>query len=198
MRKARRTTVLGWRWRRNPLRRRSDVLEAWIVLAAWTLAAVASVAAGIVGARVAQHVVDAGRAGRSPVTAVLVRIVPGSGRDVVTGVRYDRVVATVRWSDVRDGRAVTRTGLMNVRPTARPGSTVRTWTDGHGHLVAPPVGATEATVRVLLAGTGAAPAAGATVLGTGYLARLRVQRRATEKWGAEWERAGRHRGHTTG
>lgn len=24
-----------WRWRRNPLRRRSDALEAWIMLTAW-------------------------------------------------------------------------------------------------------------------------------------------------------------------
>lgn len=198
MRKARRTKVFGWRWRSNPLRRRSDVLEAWIVLAAWTVAAVASVVAGVVGARVAQHTVDAGRTGRSPVTAVLVRIVPGSGRDVVTGVRYDRVVATVRWSDVRGGAASTRTGLMNVKPTARPGSTVRAWTDGHGRLVAPPVSAAEETTRVALAGTGAALAAGAAVLTAGCLARLRVQRRATEKWGTEWEQAGRHRGHTTG
>ncbi|MFJ9535894.1 hypothetical protein ACIRPX_01350 [Streptomyces sp. NPDC101225] len=198
MRKVRRAKVLGWRWRSNPLRRRSDVVEAWIVLAAWVVAAVASVVAGIVGARAAQHAVDGDRAGRRPVTAVLVKTVPGSGRDVVTGLRYDRVVATVHWTDVQDGRATVHTGFMNVKPTAQPGSTVRAWTNGHGRLVAPPVTAAEAATRVVLAGTGVALAAGATVLVGGYLTRLRVQRRATEKWGVEWERVGRHWGHTTG
>jgi hypothetical protein len=198
MRKVRRAKVLGWRWRSNPLRRRSDVLEAWIVLAAWAVAAVASVVAGFVGARAAQHAVEEDRAGRRPVTAVLVKTVPGSGRDVVTGIRYDRVVATVHWTDVREGRATVHTGFMNVQPTAKPGSTVRAWTNGHGRLVAPPVTAAEAGTRVVLAGTGVALAAGATVLVGGCLVRLRVQRRATEKWGVEWEQVGRHWGHTTG
>jgi hypothetical protein len=198
MRRVRRAKVFGWRWRRNPLRRRSDVLEAWIVLAAWVVAAVASVVAGFVAARAAQHAVDEDRADRRPVTAVLVKMVPGSGRDVVTGVRYDRVVATVHWTDVRDGRATVRTGFMNVKPTAKPGSTVRAWTNGHGRLVAAPVTAAEASTRVALAGTGVALAAGATVLVGGCLVRLRVQRRATEKWGVEWDQAGRHWGHTTG
>ncbi|MFI6559445.1 hypothetical protein [Streptomyces sp. NPDC050534] len=198
MRKVRRAKVFGWRWRSNALRRRSDVLEAWIVLAAWAVAAVASVVAGIVGARAAQHTVDEDRTGRRPVTAVLVKTVPGSGRDVVTGIRYDRVVATVRWSDVRDGRATTRTGVMNVKPTARPGSTVQAWTNAHGRLVAPPVSAAEAATRVVLAGTGVALVAGVTVLACGGLVRLRVQRRATEKWGVEWDQVGRHWGHTTG
>ncbi|MEU2879366.1 hypothetical protein ABZ651_24505, partial [Streptomyces sp. NPDC007070] len=34
----RRAGVRWWRWRRNPLRRTSDVVEAWLLLVAWTLA----------------------------------------------------------------------------------------------------------------------------------------------------------------
>lgn len=30
-----------WRWRRNPLRRREDVLEAWILLIVWLVVALA-------------------------------------------------------------------------------------------------------------------------------------------------------------
>ncbi|MBW8820836.1 MAG: hypothetical protein JF598_22125, partial [Streptomyces sp.] len=42
-----RTRVRGWRWRRNPLRRRSDVIEAWTVLA---VAALMLLGAPLVGA----------------------------------------------------------------------------------------------------------------------------------------------------
>jgi hypothetical protein len=195
MRKVRRAKVLGWRWRSNPLRRRSDVVEAWIVLAAWTAATAGAVAVGMVGAQAAQRVVNDDRAGRRPVSAVVVKTVAGSGRDVVTGVRYDRALATVRWSD---GKGKVRTGTVDVKPTAKPGSGVRAWTDGHGRLVAAPVSADEAATRVVLAGTGVGLATGLTVLGGGRLVRLRVQRRATERWGAEWERVGREWGHRTG
>lgn len=195
MRKVRRAKVLGWRWRRNPLRRRSDVVEAWIVLAAWTAATAGAVAVGTVGAQAAQRVVNEDRAGRRPVSAVVVKTVPGSGRDVVTGVRYDRVLATVRWSD---GKGTVRTGTVDVKATAKPGSGVQAWTDGHGRLVPAPVNAGEAATRVVLAGTGVGLATGLTVLGGGRLVRLRVQRRATERWGAEWDRVGREWGHRTG
>jgi hypothetical protein len=36
-------------------------------------------------------------------TAVLVQTVSGSGRDVATGMRYDRVRATVRRTEFSDG-----------------------------------------------------------------------------------------------
>lgn len=195
MRKGRRTQVMGWRWRSNPLRRHSDVVEAWIVLAAWTAATAGGVAAGMAGAQAAEHVVNQDRAGRRPVAAVVLKTVPGSGRDVVTGVRYDRMLATVRW---RDAKGAVRTGTADVKPTAKPGSQVQAWTDGRGRLVSQPVSSTEAATRVVLAGTGVGLATGLTVLGGGRLMRLRVQRRATERWGAEWERVDRQWGHRTG
>ncbi|GAA3771563.1 hypothetical protein GCM10022403_003550 [Streptomyces coacervatus] len=198
MRKVRRAKVLGWRWRSNPLRRHSDVVEAWIVLAAWTAATAGGVAVGVVGAQAAEHAVNQDRAERRPVSAVLVKTLPGSGRDVVTGVRYDRVLATVRWTDPSDGKRTVRTGTADVKSTAKPGSEVQAWTDGHGRLVSAPVSPTEAATRVVLAGAGIGMATGLTVLGGGRLVRLRVQRRATERWGAEWERVGKQWGHTTG
>src|SRR5262245_57041990 len=39
-----------WRWRRNPLRRRSDALEAWIVLAVWSVTVIGGVLAGLAAA----------------------------------------------------------------------------------------------------------------------------------------------------
>ncbi|MER7187064.1 3-deoxy-7-phosphoheptulonate synthase, partial [Streptomyces hyaluromycini] len=41
-----RTRVRGWRWRQNPLRRKSDVVEAWIALAVAVLLGVAAPLAG--------------------------------------------------------------------------------------------------------------------------------------------------------
>ncbi|MBY8339401.1 hypothetical protein LXH13_03065 [Streptomyces spinosirectus] len=195
MRRIRRVQVLGWRWRRNPLRRRSDVLEAWIVLAAWAVATLGAVVAGIVGAQVAQRAVQHDRAERRPVSAVLVKTVPGSARDVATGVRYDMVLGKVRWTDAH---GVVRTGTTQVKPAARPGSAVPAWTDGHGRLVSRPVAPAEATTRVVMTGTGVALATGALVLVGGHLMRMRVERRATLEWGVEWDRIDRRRGHTTG
>ncbi|MFE7122030.1 hypothetical protein ACFU99_42015, partial [Streptomyces sp. NPDC057654] len=45
-RSARYPKVRLWRWRRNPIRRRVDAVEAWIVLAVWTLAALGGAAVG--------------------------------------------------------------------------------------------------------------------------------------------------------
>ncbi|MGW3095234.1 Rv1733c family protein [Streptomyces sp. NPDC001102] len=195
MRKARCGKFLGWRWRDNPLRRRSDVLEAWIVLASWALATVVAACAGLLGAQLSERAAERDRAGREPVSAVLVRILPGGAPDTVSGVRYDRALAIVRW---RDANGTGRTGTMEVTPTARAGSGVRAWSDGHGRLLHKPVGPAEATTRAVLAGTSAGLAAGLTALAGGRLVRLRVQRRATEAWGAAWERIDGRWGHTAG
>ncbi|MDH6218933.1 Rv1733c family protein [Streptomyces pseudovenezuelae] len=195
MRKVRRVQVLGRRWRSNPLCRRSDIVEAWILLTAWVVATIGAVLVGVVGTQVAERALARERAARTPVATVLVRIVPGSTRDVVTGIRYDRVVGAVRWTDAK---GTVRTGLTPVKPDSKAGSPVRAWTDGHGRLVSAPVNAAEASARAALAGAGAALFTGAAVLVGGHLIRLRVQRRATERWGVEWERVGRQWGHTTG
>ncbi|MDQ1034468.1 hypothetical protein QFZ75_000884 [Streptomyces sp. V3I8] len=57
MRKARRTRVPGRRWREDPLRRHSDVAEAWVVLVTWVLATVGAIAAGAASALVTEDVV---------------------------------------------------------------------------------------------------------------------------------------------
>ncbi|MGW3728091.1 Rv1733c family protein, partial [Streptomyces sp. NPDC000851] len=44
------TRVRGWRWRRNPLRRRSDVVEAWTALAVAVLLLLGAPLAGAVAA----------------------------------------------------------------------------------------------------------------------------------------------------
>ena len=47
MAEARCERVRMWRWRRSPLRRRCDLVEAWVVLAGWVIALVCGVVAGL-------------------------------------------------------------------------------------------------------------------------------------------------------
>ncbi|MPY40171.1 hypothetical protein FNH04_09685 [Streptomyces phyllanthi] len=42
-----------WRWRSNPLRRRDDVIEAWIVVAVWTVMVLGGALVGAVTASTA-------------------------------------------------------------------------------------------------------------------------------------------------
>jgi hypothetical protein len=55
-----------------------------------------------------------------------------------------------------------------------------------------------ATARVVRAGTGAGLAGGLFVLAGGRLIRLRVERRAPDRWGEEWELTGERWGRKAG
>ncbi|MFE2580566.1 hypothetical protein [Streptomyces sp. NPDC059378] len=85
-----------WRWRDNPLRRRDDIIEAWTVLAVWSVFAVGGTAAGLVTAHAADEVFARQRAQSQPVPAVLLNDVPLA----VTSIdgASDHRTATVRWT----------------------------------------------------------------------------------------------------
>lgn len=68
---SRQATMRSWRWRRNPLRRHSDVIEAWVVLAGWILALVSGLWAGLGTANAVERAADQQRAERRTVSAVL-------------------------------------------------------------------------------------------------------------------------------
>ncbi|MGW3424362.1 Rv1733c family protein [Streptomyces phaeochromogenes] len=187
MRKVRRTKVRGWRWRTNPLRRHSDAVEAWVVLATWATAMAGGAVAGVVGAQAMESAVERERAGRQPVTAVMLETAPVGVRDVATGIKYDHVKAKVRWTD---GNGTAHTAEAGMKPGAKADTEVRVWTDGQGRVVSEPVSREEATARVALAGTGVAMAGCFVILVGGLALRLRVERRATERWGEEWDLVG--------
>ncbi|MGW2650733.1 Rv1733c family protein [Streptomyces sp. NPDC001393] len=127
-RKRRRTRVPLWRWRNNPIWRRDDVLEAWLVLAVWVLIAVGGTAAGVVTAHTPDQVFALQRAERTPVPAVLLDDVP---RTATSEVGKDLASAKVRWT-TSDGS--TRSGMTLVTTGKTAGSTVRIWLDGQGKL----------------------------------------------------------------
>ena len=176
-----------WRWRRNPLRRRSDLLEAWIVLIAWLLAVVAGVAAGWAAGALLEQGIDARRTQVHPVSAVLTRDAPRNPVATTAGAHEDTVWAKVRWT-AADGSL--RTGSARVEPGSTAGTAVTVWTDRTGALTARPPTAVEARTHVVAVGTSAGLAAGAAVLGCGRLARLALDRRRLREWEAQWARVG--------
>lgn len=66
-----------WRWRHNPLRRRSDRVEAWIVLATWIIALAGGLLAGELAGAWLEDSLAARRAGAHRVAAVLTTAADG-------------------------------------------------------------------------------------------------------------------------
>ncbi|WP_330455581.1 hypothetical protein OIB37_01040 [Streptomyces sp. NBC_00820] len=180
------TRVRLWRWRRNPLRRRSDVAEAWIVLVAWTLAVLGGGFAGVVAAQVTDSGFAARRAEVHAVSAVLTDDVAKTPT-AASGDDRGRVWATVRWTDPGGSP---HTGLVKVFPGAPDGTRLTVWTNRAGRVVSEPVTGTEATFQVVLTGALVAPLAGAAVWAAGWAGRSLLMRRRLAEWDEEWKQAG--------
>lgn len=171
-----------WRWRRNPLRRTSDVVEAWILLAAWVLAVVGGLVAGLLTAGVMEQSAARIRAQSHSVSAVLTQEAsPGAARPTGSAL----VWGTVRWTD-RDG--TTHTDRARVPVTADPGAHVTVWTNGHGALTSPPASSADVAFQSVLGGLWAGTATVGLVIGGAKLARARLDRRRFDQWAEEWAR----------
>ncbi|KQX67413.1 MULTISPECIES: hypothetical protein [unclassified Streptomyces] len=182
-----------WRWQANPLRRRDDVVEAWIVLAVWIVFVVGGTVAGLVTAQAADEVFARQRAERQSVRAVLLTDVPSGAPSI--GGTSDRRTTTVRWT-ASDGS--TRTGRTLVDGGLEAGSTVTVWQDGHGRLTTAPPSTTEAAMESGFLGVAAAAGLAGLVFGAGAVARWRLDRRRVDEWGREWDLVGPRWGHKTG
>ncbi|MFF8943497.1 hypothetical protein ACF1A5_14760 [Streptomyces sp. NPDC014864] len=181
-----------WRWRRSPLRRTSDVVEAWILVAACLLAVAGGLLAGLLTAGAMRQGADGVRDRSRPVSAALTQEATwGAARPTSSAL----VWGTVRWTD-RDGAA--HTSRARVPATARPGSHVTVWTDGHGRLTPPPVSHAEAAFQAALGGLWAATAAVGVVIGGAKLARARLDRHRMDQWAEEWARVDTRWGRKTG
>ncbi|MFE9449960.1 hypothetical protein [Streptomyces sp. NPDC006739] len=180
-------TRLGlWRWRRNPLRRHSDIVEAWVVLAAWVLALLGGAFAGVLAGQVTDSAFDARRAQVHAVSAVLA---DGAQRTAPAGTGYDdgRVWATVRWTDA-DGSV--HQGRAKVLPGVPVGTRLTVWTDRTGQVVPHPAGEGEAALQAVLTGVLVASLAGTAVWAGGWLVRTGLVRRRLAEWDEEWKRVG--------
>jgi hypothetical protein len=181
----RRTRKALWRWRTNPLRRREDTAEAWIVLAVWVAVLVGGSVTGLLTARAADAVFAAQRADRRSFSAVLLADVP-SNASGVTGAN-GKASGKVRWTTAE---GVTRTGSTSVETGQKAGDGVEVWTDGRGALSTEPPTPTEAAVEAGVLGVAAGLALSGLVFGAGGVGRWWLDRRRIARWGAEWSRIG--------
>jgi len=182
-----------WRWRSNPLRRRDDIAEAWVVLAVWILVLVGGTIVGLAAAHATASTLDRQRADRHSVPAVLLADVPRPTSGKWSS--GDKDLAKVRWrapdGSVRVDRTLVTVGL-------RAGTRVVVWEDARGTLVTEPPGPTEATLEAAVMGGFAALALAGSVCATGALVRRRLDQRRMAGWDREWDLVGPKWGHRTG
>ncbi|MGY0022048.1 Rv1733c family protein [Streptomyces sp. YJ-C3] len=190
-----------WRWRRNPLRRRTDLAEAWVALVALMLIVVAAPVVGVVAGSLSRDAlyrsVQEQRSLRHQVTATVVQKVaqPPLDSDPETSTARDahsRVIAT--WK-APDGTAH-RDRVIAALNTPHTGDTFPLWIDGRGQVVGRPLDRTTATTHAVLAGFGAAVAVTGLVEGTRRLVVWRMVRRRYARWDQAWDIAGPDWGRT--
>ncbi|MFB7462004.1 hypothetical protein ACFCZ1_00625 [Streptomyces sp. NPDC056224] len=212
-------TALGvWRWRRNPLRRPTDLFEAWVAFTALVCVLLVAPTIGwVAGVQVdgtLQRAVREQRQERHLVPAVVVRAAPESasasdsasdsasasasepGEAAVpsahqTAPQRTQVVAS--WT-APDGSSHEGTVPAAEEPP-RPGERFRIWTDAHGGLVGQPLDPSSAAVHAGVAGLAAALAVAVLVETVRRLVvrRLMHQRymRLDRAWAAAWPDWGR-------
>lgn len=191
-----------WRWRHNPLCRRTDLAEAWVALAALLLICCAVPATGFAVGGVVRDAlhqsVQRQHQERERITATVVSVSrqPLDPDPETASARegYRRVTAT--WP-APDGTV--RRGAVPAQLRAPgPGDRFPLWTDRRsGHAVGEPMDGPTASTHAALAGFGAAAACVGLVEG---LRRLLVWRllqvryaRLDQAWdraGPDWGRAG--------
>ncbi|CAL9650274.1 hypothetical protein SUDANB145_06584 [Streptomyces sp. enrichment culture] len=184
-----RTRVRGWRWRRNPLRRRSDVIEAWTVLVVAVLLLVGAPALGAATAwwahGQARAVAAEQRAERRQVRAEVVGTTPETLPSVQSGGQHS-YRAAVRWSE--PGEAP-RTTSARLPAETRRGETVTVWLDARGRSVPPPAdGATVWRHAVTMGACATAGSAAVVLLGHCAVRRVALRHRLAE-WDRDWARA---------
>jgi hypothetical protein len=183
-----RTRVRGWRWRNNPLRRRSDVVEAWTALVAAVLLLVAMPLAGVLAGRWAfddaQTAAAQQRAERHRVHAEVVGHVPDT-LPMADGVRERTYRVTVRWTPPAEKA---RTATARVPEGTHRGDVVEVWFDARGRSVAPPPNDTMVWQHAVTMGTCAAGGTAAAVLLGHAVVRRVAMRHRLDEWEQEWTR----------
>jgi len=168
----------------NPLRRRSDVAEAWLVPGAIA----AFLVLGPLVALASLLLVHAGnvadlRAERAlrPVPAVLLEAAPGPMQPA-GGSNGWLVWTRARWTV--DG--VRHAGRIPVRAATRAGAVVHVWLDRAGRVRVPPLTAGLARDRIRVAITAALAVLAAFLAGLVLIARALLNRSRQAAWEAAW------------
>ncbi|MCZ4122937.1 Rv1733c family protein [Streptomyces sp. H39-S7] len=185
--------VRGWRWRRNPLRRASDLVEAWISLVAVVLmicaVPVAGWFTGQAANRALQRTARHQLAERALVPAVPVTTASRSSAGTAEAGRAGgrRRPSVLTWQ-APDGSA--RSGTVRVENQERVDGRLYIWSDRGGRPVDPPLDRATARAHAGLAGIGGAVLTGASLLAVRQLLLWRLMCRRLLEWEREWSRVG--------
>lgn len=161
----------------NPLRRRCDRVETWIMVALCVMflvgAPFAAVVAGgyVYGASIRADMTS------HPVTAILL----SNARHV--GYSLQDATALVRWTTTSGDARVDR---IAVPVGARAGSVVRAWADASGQLTGAPPRSADVVANVAVAASFALVAVGAVLLSAAVTVRRVMRRRRLAAWEADW------------
>ncbi|MEU7580125.1 hypothetical protein AB0B50_21310 [Streptomyces sp. NPDC041068] len=177
----------GWRWRRSPLRRRSDVVEAWTGL---LLGAAVVFVAPSVGALAGAFAYDTAHAQAERqrgvghvVRATLMKSAPAA--DTV-GSR-PRHPVNVRWTD-RGGTV--HTAVARVAAGAEAGSRTDVWLDARGRVTTAPMPDDLQWSTAITVGAAATFVGWALIGGAWVTVRVVTHRRRMAEWERAWARAG--------
>uniref|UniRef100_A0AAU2VES4 Transmembrane protein n=1 Tax=Streptomyces sp. NBC_00003 TaxID=2903608 RepID=A0AAU2VES4_9ACTN len=190
-----------WRWRHNPLRRRTDFAEAWVALVALVLMVFAAPAVGVLcgaltDASLRQAVTEQ-RRHRHVTSAVVVRRAeqrapvaePDGSMD-----RSPRTRVVANWT-AYDGSSHSGTLASPLKAPA-PGASFPIWTDDHGRPTPRPMALSAADTHAVFSGICAAAAAAGLVEGVRRLIVWRLIRRRYERLDRAWARYGPDWGRT--
>jgi hypothetical protein len=168
----------------NQLRRRSDVIEAWILPGAIALfLALSPLLAVAASAWVHDEYVAAQQAERSwhRVTAVLLQAVPGplmSNNGANSWVTW----TPARWTE--NGR--THVGQVPADAGSSAGGTVSVWLDSAGNVQAPPLTPRQVGDRVVLAAVIVISSLAGFLTVLALIGRRVLDRRRLASWGTAW------------
>ncbi|GAB7035482.1 hypothetical protein AB0G35_24810 [Streptomyces sp. NPDC021749] len=173
-------------WLRNPLKRGTDVAEAWMLLVTAVLLAVLPPAAGIMAAGAVNAAVRPESHGWKSVSATLTADPPAriglNSSDNPGG----RVLATVRWTT---SSGTVRTGETAVAQGLRAGDRTTAWLDRHGSLVRTPVTSGDAVVQGIAVGIVTASGTALLLLGANKAGSVLLNRRRYAQWEKDWSAA---------
>ncbi|MGW1724278.1 Rv1733c family protein [Streptomyces sp. NPDC002306] len=190
-----------WRWRHNPLRRVTDLVEAWVALVALLFVLVVAPVTGSLVGGVAQDALQQAvrdqRTARHQVTATVVRGLNRSSLEADPETSTARDARSHVLADWRAPDGTTHRGpVLASVDTPHDGDHFTIWTDAHGGVVARPLDSATATTHAVLAGFGAAMLTAGLVEACRRLVVWRMVRRRYARWDQAWDRAGPDWGRT--
>lgn len=190
-----------WRWRHNPLRRTTDLVEAWLALLAVLLIVVVAPLIGALTGAVAedalQQAVRDQRRARHVVTATVVKKVerdPLSPDPEASSAQDPNTRVLADWT-APDGSAH-HGKVMAALTSPHKGDHFALWTDEHGEMVSRPLDPATATTHAVLAGFGAALIAAGLLDSGRRLILWHMVRRRYARWDQAWDKAGPDWGRT--